>query len=116
MPSVEQAAEALLEAIKGTEEYIGYDALRRLVAEDEGASALLRRFLSAQQAVQMSALAGREPREEDVAAFEGLSELLYQNDALSEYLLARMRVQQLVAGTMSRITAAVNLEVDIPEC
>lgn len=116
MLNVEQATEALLQALRSTEEYTRYDELRQLVAQDEAESALLRRFISAQKAVQLSAIAGQPPREEDASAFESLSALVYQSDALSDYLLARMRVQQLVAGTLSAITREAGLDVELPEC
>ncbi len=116
MTDVDRAADALLDAIKRTEDYERYTALKRAVAENECESAILRRFLSAQNAVQLAAIAGQPAREEDAAAFEALSTLVYESDTLSDYLLARMRVQQLAAGALARVTKAVELDVDLPEC
>ena len=63
----------------------------------------------------MAALAGSDPRDEDAAEFERLSTLLYQSEELTDFLLARMRVQRLVASTMERLTREVGLDIELPE-
>ena len=82
---------------------------------DEVNLRLLRRFSRAQSALQLSTMAGTEPREEDAAEFERLSTLLYESSEVTDYLLAQMKVQQLVAATMERITREAGIQVDIPE-
>ena len=116
MTDVTQATEQLLEAMRQTDEYRRYAAAKQTVAADAEQSALLRRFLRAQTAVQMAALSGAEAREADVTAFEALSALVYASDELTEFLLAQMSVQQLVAKTMERVTREVGLEIELPEC
>ena len=111
---VAHAAETLLQALKDTEAYQQYQTLRESVLADEVNQRLLERFARAQRALQMSAIAGREPREEDAAEFEKLSTLLYQSPEVSDYLLAQMKVQQLVAATMEKLTRECGMDVDIP--
>lgn len=111
--AVTRAAEELLRALRDTEDWRRYAALRKSVTEDEGTAALLRRFSSAQSALQMAALSGGEPREEDVRAFEQLSALLYENDEAAEYLLAQMKVQKQVAHVLEKITREAGLDIPL---
>lgn len=112
---LDEAIAQLVDALKATGEYQQYQELRKLVQTDEASLALLRRFQSAQTALQLAALAGKEPSEEDAAAFEGLSGLLYANPDTADYLLAQMRMQQLVAQVMQKLTSAAGLEETLPE-
>lgn len=112
---LEEAITQLVEALKATEDYRQYQELRKTVLADEASCALLRRFQSAQTALQLAALAGREPSEEDTSAFEGLSGLLYANPDTADYLLSQMRMQQLVAQVMQKLTTAAGLEETLPE-
>ena len=112
---LDEAIAQLVDALKATGEYQQYQELRKLVQADEASLALLRRFQSAQTALQLAALAGKESSEEDAAAFEGLSGLLYANPDTADYLLAQMRMQQLVAQVMQKLTSAAGLEETLPE-
>ena len=112
---VTRAAEGLLSAIKGTEIFQEYEALKTSVMADEVNRRLLSRFMRAQSALQMAAMAGHDPREEDAAEFEKLSALLYQSAEVTDYLLAQMKVQQLVAQTLSLITDEAGISIDIKE-
>ena len=116
MPTeVAQAADTLLQALRNTETFQTYEELKRSVMADEVNRRLLDRFMRAQSALQMAAMAGSEPREEDTTEFEKLSALLYQSPEVTDFLLAQMRVQQLVAQTMSRITGEAGISIDIRE-
>ena len=112
---VSRAADALLEALRSTETFQTYEALKQTVMADEVNRRLLERFMRAQSALQMAAMAGSEPREEDTAEFEKLSALLYQSPEVTDFLLAQMRVQQLVAQTLSCITGEAGISIDIRE-
>ena len=105
--NLRRAADELLSALHETESWKRYAALRESVMADEGTAALLRRFAAAQSALQMAALSGGEPREEDTRAFEQHSE------EASEYLLAQMKVQQLVAQLMEKITREAGLDIPL---
>jgi len=116
MPAeVAQAADALLTALRHTETFQTYEELKKSVMADEVNRRLLDRFMRAQSALQMAAMAGSDPREEDTAEFEKLSALLYQSPEVTDFLLSQMKVQQLVAQTMSRITGEAGISIDIRE-
>lgn len=112
---LDKAIDQLIDAFRDTEDYRQYQELKELVLADEASCALLRRFKSAQTALQLAAMAGREPSEEDAAAFEGLSSLLYANPDTADYLLAQMRLEQQVAQVMQRLTKAAGLDLSLPE-
>ena len=114
-PMLQKAIEQLAQALKQTEDYRQYQELRDVVHSDEASLALLRRFQSAQTALQLAALSGQEPKPEDTAAFEGLSGLLYANSDTADYLLAKMRLEQLVAQVMQQLTSTAGLEMGLPE-
>lgn len=82
---------------------------------DEVNRRLLERFMRAQSALQMAAMAGSEPRAEDQTEFEKLSALLYQSPEVTDYLLSQMKVQQLVAQTLGRITEGAGISFDFKE-
>lgn len=114
-PDVAKAADLLLETLRQTDAFKRYQALRESVMADEVNRRLIERFTRAQSALQLCAMSGGEAREEDASEFEKLSALLYQSDELTDYLLSQMRVQQLVAETMDRLTREVGLDVALPE-
>ena len=113
--SVVQATDQLLDALRATEAFTRYAALKQSVMADDVNRRLLERFTRAQTALQMAAIAGSEPRAEDASDYERLSALLYQSEELTDYLLSQMRVQQLVASTMERLTREVGLDIELPE-
>lgn len=112
---VREAADALVAAIERTDSYAEYAVLKETVMADEVNRRLLERLSRAQSALQMAALAGCEPREEDTAEFEKLSTLLYQSPEITDYLLAQMKVQQMVAQTMQRVTEGAGISIEIKE-
>ena len=112
---VSRAADHLLEVLKQTDAFAQYDALRETVMADEVNRRLLSRFSRAQSALQLAAIAGSEPKEEDAAEFEKLSALLYDSPEITDYLLAQMKVQQLVAATMEKLTREAGIQIEVPQ-
>jgi len=112
---VSRAADQLLDALKNTEAFVQYDELRKTVLADEVNRRLLDRFARAQSALQLAAISGHEPREEDAGEFEKLSALLYDSPEITDYLLAQMKVQQLVAATMEKLTREAGIQFEIPQ-
>ena len=112
---VVRAADELLNALRRTSAFQEYEQLKESVMADEVNRRLLERFMRAQSALQMAAMAGSEPKEADQAEFEKLSALLYQSPEVTDYLLAQMKVQQMVAQTLGRITEEAGISFDIKE-
>ena len=110
---LQMAAEGLIRALHETETYRQYASLQETVMADAENRVLLRRFTEAQTALQMAALAGHEPREEDTAQFEKLSALLYSSDEMTDYLLSRKKVQKMVAELLDHITRDVGIDIPL---
>lgn len=114
-PEVDQAAQRLLDVLRGTSALREYAQTREAVMAQDDLRLLVRRYERVQAALQLAAMTGTPPRESDQAEFEHLGAIVYESDEAAAYLLSRMRAQQLVAATMDRLTAEVGLNVDIRE-
>lgn len=90
-------ARQLARDIKNTEEYQEYAACKEKVSGEEGMMALIREFKKLQMTVQMGAATGHPASSDDTARFQQISALLFGDDRTREYLMAEMRLQQLMA-------------------
>ena len=115
MPAeVAQAADALLAVLRNTETFQTYEELKKSVMADEVNRRLLDRFMRAQSALQMAAMAGQQPDSDDMQRFQGITSLLFAKSEVSQYLLAEMRLQQAMADIFKILTEAADLDMDIP--
>lgn len=112
---VAQCADKLLEALRNTDAFREYAKLKETVLADDVNRLLISRYQRVQTTLQMAAMAGSEPKPEDSAEFERLSALLYESSEMTDFLLSQMKVQQLVAATMQRITQAADISIEIRE-
>ena len=95
----------LAQEIRNSEEYTTYHALRKDVMADETVAALIREYKKLQVTLQMAAMAGQTPDQDDMQRFSGIS---------SQYLLAEMRLQQTMADIFKILTEAADLDMEIP--
>jgi cell fate (sporulation/competence/biofilm development) regulator YlbF (YheA/YmcA/DUF963 family) len=114
MTDLEKATEALAAAIQDTEEFRTYRALKELVMEDDTNRALLKEYQKAQMTLQMAAMAGKEADDETVERFSRLSDLLYMNNDVAQYLLAQLRMQKLAGEVFQALSRASELEFETP--
>ena len=112
--SVNEATELLANAIRHTEEYQQYQALKDAVLANETNRALLKEYQRLQTKLQMAAVSGLESSSEDVQRFQQMTSLLYMNAETAQYLMAQMRVQQLTGEVFQRVTNAAGLELELP--
>mgnify|MGYP001530148203 CR=1 FL=1 len=96
-------AHRLAQEIRQSEEYQTYHALKEEVMADETTAALLKEYKKLQLRLQMAAVSGTQPDNDDMQRFQGISALLY--------LLAEMRLQQEVAGILRIITDAADIDM-----
>lgn len=111
---VKEATKQLLCALQDTQAFQTYQTLKDDVMSDPITYALYQQFTRAQTSLQMAAMAGHEATEEETSQFERLSALLYGNTELTDFLLAKMRVQQLVGETIGEITKATDIDIELP--
>ncbi|MDD3410708.1 MAG: YlbF family regulator [Eubacteriales bacterium] len=109
-----QATRQLAQAIRESEEYKQYKALKDAVMESETNRALLKEYQRTQTTLQMAAVAGKEAAEDDVQKFQRLSSLLYMNSEVAQYLLAQMRMQQMTAEVFQSVAKAAELDIEVP--
>lgn len=112
--TVNEATERLAAAIRESDEYRQYSALREAVMENETNRALLKEYQRTQTKLQMAAVAGADASEEDVQRFQKMSSLLYMNPDVAQYLLAQLRMQQLVSGVFQSVAQAAQLDFELP--
>lgn len=112
--SVREATERLAEAIRESDAYREYKALKETVMAEETNRALLKEYQRTQTRLQMAAVSGHEADGDDVQRFNRLTSLLYMNGDVAQYLVAQIRLQQLTGEVFQRVTAAAELELELP--
>ena len=104
-------AHRLAQEIRQSEEYQTYHALKEEVMADETTAALLKEYKKLQLRLQMAAVSGTQPDNDDMQRFQGISALLFGKLEVSQYLLAEMRLQQEVEGILRIITDAADIDM-----
>jgi cell fate (sporulation/competence/biofilm development) regulator YlbF (YheA/YmcA/DUF963 family) len=112
--AVRLATEQLTGAIRESDEYRQYKALRDAVMENETNRTLIKEYQRTQTRLQMAAVAGSDAAEADVDRFNKLSTLLYLNSELAQYLVAQLRLQQLTGEIFQSVTKAAELDLELP--
>lgn len=111
---IQAASGQLAAAIRRSDEYAQFKQLKDVVMADETNKALLNEYQRLQTKLQMAAVAGADSTHEDVQRFQQLSALLMMNAAVSQYLIAQMRMQQIMSEVFQTITKAAELEIKLP--
>ena len=104
----------LAQDIRDSEEYKTYHELKDSVMDDETTAALIREYRKLQMMLQMSAISGQNADTEAMQRFSGLSTLLFSKKEVSDYLMAEMRLQKMMAGIFGVLTQAAGMEFPVP--
>lgn len=107
-------AHALAREITDSEEFREYARLKEIVEESDTSRALLKEYKRLQMMVQMATMARTSLPQEDMSRFTQMSSLLYAGTDTSAYLVAEMRVQQMMGDIFAILTKASGLNMDIP--
>ena len=113
-PTVRSATEQLTEAIRESDEFLQYKALKDSVMVSDTNRALLKEYQRTQTRLQMAAAGGADASADEVERFNKLSALLYMNSDVAQYLVAQMRLLTLAGDVFQQITKAAELEMDLP--
>lgn len=108
-------ATELAEALRESEEYQGYLKAEAKVNEHEAAKIMLEDLRRKQLDVERKRLAGEEISQKDKEEFGKLSEIIGYNPYIREYLMAEMRLQQLMMEIQKIIASGVGLKIPDPE-
>ena len=100
--------------IRDSEEYKTYHELKDSVMGDETTAALIREYRKLQMTIQMAAVSGQAADTEDMQRFSGISTLLFSKQEVSNFLLAEMRLQQMMADIFKIVTEAADVDISIP--
>ena len=105
----------LAQDIRDSEEYRTYHELKDSVMAEETTAALIREYRKLQMTIQMAAMSGVSAGDEDMQRFSGISNLLFAKPEVSQFLLAEMRLQQMLADIFKIVTEAADVEMALPE-
>ena len=114
--NVNQAADLLSQAIQESPEYIEYKTRKEVIDADAPIKALVDEYKRLQTLVQMRMLAGQGmQQDEDSQRFQQLSALLFADQRTSTYLLAEIRLQQMMAQVFETLTRAADMNIPLPQ-
>ncbi|NLA54267.1 MAG: YlbF family regulator [Clostridiales bacterium] len=108
------AAHALAREIEQSQEAREYQELKEVVEENETTKALIKEYRRLQMMLQMSTLNHSSLPADEMNRFSQISSLLYGGTDTSAFLLAEMRLQQVMADVFSMLTKAAGLSMDLP--
>lgn len=108
-------AHRLAQDIRQSEEYLTYHRLKDEVMADETTAALIKEYRKLQIRLQMAAVSGTQPDQDDMQRFQGISALLFGKPEVSQFMLAEMRLQQTVADILRIVTEAADIDMGIPD-
>lgn len=107
-------AHELARQIEQSDERREYARLKEIVEESDTSAALIKEYRRLQMMLQMSSLAGGSMPSEEMTRFSQLSSLLYAGTDTSAFLLAEMRLQQVMADIFALLTKAAGLQMELP--
>ena len=112
--TIQQAQTAMGEAIRETAEYQDYQTARSAAFADSLSAQLLTEYERLQKKLQMFALTGREPEENEVERFRQLGGLLFATPVTSAYLMAQIRIQKMLADLFAGLSKAAGVAIELP--
>ena len=113
-PDIKTASDQLAAAIRQSEEYLSYKQLKDDVMADDTNRALVNEYQRLQTKLQMAAVMGADASEDEVQRFKQLSGLLMMTPSIAQYMLAQMRVQQMMSEVFQTVTQAADMEIKLP--
>ena len=109
-----EAAQALAGAIRESPEYREYAQYRQEVDGDAGIRSLVDEYKRLQMALQMRMMAGQGMEGDDAARFQALNTLLFSDSRTSNYLMAEIRLQKMMAEIFGVLTRAADMDIPVP--
>ncbi|MBR5232499.1 MAG: YlbF family regulator [Clostridia bacterium] len=104
-------ANALARQIRESEVCENYRQMKEALEQDETSKALIKEYKKLQMQLQMAAVAGAQTEESEVQRFQQIGGLLMSNPATMQFLLAEMRLQQMMADVYKILNDAAGLDM-----
>lgn len=111
--SIYDSAQALAREIRESEEAREVLRLKEIAEADSTNHALLHEMKRLQMALQVQAMGGEKVSEDDMRRFSQINSLLYMNMDVQAYLIAEMRLQQVLAEVFRVISEAGGITLDM---
>ena len=108
------AVNLLAGQIRESEEVREYQKLKSIVDENETTRALLKEYKRLQMMVQIASMSGHNMDSVETSRFQQISSLLFAGTDTSRFLLAEMRLQQVLADIYSTISKASGINLELP--
>ncbi len=107
-------AHILARAIRESQEYKTYHALKDTVYADATQAALIKEYKKLQITVQVAMMSGKQADAEDMQRFTALNTLLFSKSEVRDFMLAEMQLQTAVADIMKIVTEAADIDLELP--
>ncbi|MCL1796517.1 MAG: YlbF family regulator [Clostridia bacterium] len=112
--SLYDTAHALAGMIRESEAVQECARLKQIAEEDQTNRTLIAEYKRLQISLQMRALSAPETAGDDAQRFSKIASLLYMNSDTAAYLMAEMRVSQMLADLVKILTEATGLNMELP--
>ena len=108
------SAHRLANDIRASQEYQTYHALKEEVMGNDTNAALIREYKKLQVTLSMASMTGQQPDETDMQRFQGITQVLFTQPQVQQFLLAEMQLQQAVSDIFRIVSQAADLDMDLP--
>jgi len=107
-------ANLLVRELEQSQECKEYRRLKEIVEESDTSIALIKEYRRLQMMLQMASISRNQMPQDEMSRFSQLSSLLYAGTDTSAFLLAEMRLQQIMADIFGMLTKAAGIPMDLP--
>ena len=107
-------AAVLARAIRESDVCREYRHLKEEIDGNETNRALIKEYKKLQMQLQLAAVAGAPTPDEDGQRFQQIGALLFAQPVTSQFLLAEMRVQQMMADVYKILGEAAGIDLEMP--
>jgi len=104
-------ANNLARSIRESEVCAEYRRMKEEMDQDSAMSALIKEYKKLQMQLQMAAVAGADTPDAEVQRFQQIGGLLMSNPTTMQFLLAEMRLQQMMADVYKILNEAAGLDM-----
>lgn len=104
-------ANVLARQIRESEVCMNYRQMKEEIDADETNKALINEYKKLQMQLQMAAVAGADTPDSEVQRFQQIGGLLMANPKTMQFLLAEMRLQQMMADVYKILNEAAGLDM-----
>ena len=104
-------AKELANSIRESEEFKTWEAAKKKIAEHEAAKVMLDDFRKKQWKLEEARMAGEEITTEQQEELKKLFEIISYNPYVSEFLMAEMRMHNMVLEIQKIIASAIGVEL-----